>query len=171
MQHTINFVKQYYPHAFLIAQKKGYDAVAILAQAALESGWGQRVKGNNFFGIKDTDGVNGNEQLIKTREVLRSSKARFSVIHSIKKLANGLWEYFVSDYFRKYDSAWESFLDYTLFLERNSKYRRALESKSDGLTFLQLIAEAGYATDPNYAKSLISLYTMIDRLVNQHIKL
>ncbi len=173
MQHTIDFVKTYYPHAFLIAQKKGYDAVAILAQAALESDWGRRVKGNNFFGIKDTDGINGNEQEIFTTEVLTESqvKKRYSWFKKLKDFGNGLFSWSVKDNFRKYDSPWESFLDYSAFIERNSRYVNALKVKGNGLEYLRLVSEAGYATGLGYYKTLAAVYGMITVLVAKHIKL
>jgi flagellum-specific peptidoglycan hydrolase FlgJ len=62
------FVGTYYPFAKNAELKTGINAVAILAQAALESGWGKFAPNNMFFGIKDTDGVNENEQLLTTTE-------------------------------------------------------------------------------------------------------
>ena len=56
------FVNTYLPFARLTEKKTGISAIAILAQAALESSWGERAVGNALFGIKDTDGINGNEQ-------------------------------------------------------------------------------------------------------------
>lgn len=54
------FVKTYYKYAKQTQDKTGIDARFILAQAALETGWGKSVPGNMFFGIKDTDGINVN---------------------------------------------------------------------------------------------------------------
>ena len=68
------FVKAYLPYAKETETKTGISAIAILTQAALESGWGKVAPNNMFFGIKDTDGVNGNEQLITTTEYTRSAK-------------------------------------------------------------------------------------------------
>jgi len=73
--------------------------------------------GNNFFGIKDTDGVNGNEQLITTKEYLSTDKVKFPVILKIVKAGNK-FKYTVKDYFRKYPSAEVAFTDHVnLFLK------------------------------------------------------
>ena len=74
-----DFVVKYYPYAKQIEDELGLSSIAILAQCALESGWGEHAPGNMMFGIKDTDGINGNEQLITTTEYLKNPENR--VIH------------------------------------------------------------------------------------------
>jgi len=56
------FVQKYFPHAKKVEVNTGITAIAILTQAALESAWGDVAPGNMFFGVKNTDGINGNEQ-------------------------------------------------------------------------------------------------------------
>ena len=68
------FNKAYLDDALECEKTTGINHIATLTQAALESGWGKYAPGNMFFGIKDTDGINGNEQLITTTEYIRSSK-------------------------------------------------------------------------------------------------
>lgn len=148
------FVTTYKPYAIACMKRTGLHYHATLTQAALESGWGKQAPGNNFFGIKDTDGVNGNEQLLTTTEVLKSDKAIFPVI--ISKVKNGLyWLYTVKDYFRKYDSVEECFTDHANFFLENSRYRYAWNCRGDAQAFLEQVARAGYATAPDYEKQLV----------------
>jgi flagellar protein FlgJ len=95
------FVATYKPMAIACMKKTGLHYHATLTQAALESGWGQYAIGNNFFGIKDFDGVNGDEQLLTTTEYLDTPNAKFPQIISIVK-RGAKWLYTVKDWFKKY---------------------------------------------------------------------
>lgn len=151
------FVEKYLPFAKQTERKTGISAVAILAQAALESGWGEHAPGNMFFGVKDTDGINGNEQLVTTTEYSRRMDLKFPQIISIKPVTiNGekFFKYTVKDYFRKYNSPEESFTDHATFFLKNKRYAGALQVKGEALLFIDAIAKAGYATAPGYADIL-----------------
>jgi type VI secretion system secreted protein VgrG len=63
----------------------------------------------------------------------------------------------IKDTFRAYTSYEDSADDYGRFLNENKRYRAAFAFTSDPLKFVAAIAKAGYATDPNYAKSLTSI--------------
>ncbi|MDJ1500451.1 glycoside hydrolase family 73 protein [Xanthocytophaga agilis] len=157
-----NFVKKYYPFAKQTQDKVGISAVAILAQAAVESAWGKSAPGNMFFGVKDTDGVNGNEQLLQTVEYLATSKAKFPVTISVTwDKTKKLYKYIVKDYFRKYKTPEECFTDHAQFFFKNSRYAKALKVKEDPFLFIDAIAKAGYATAPDYAKILRNVALMI----------
>lgn len=159
-----NFVKTYWEAAILEQERSGYSAIAKLTQAAIESGWGNKAVGFNFFGIKDFDGVNGNEQLLNTTEWLKSKLIKFPKIYSIVYFAEKkLYKYKVADYFRKYDSAFESFKDHSDFILRNKRYAKAYQNRALPYICLDQIAKAGYATDPNYAKLLQDVAKMIER--------
>ena len=147
------FVKTYLPEAKKVEAKTGFHYLIPLTQGALESGWGAKVKGNNFFGIKDTDGVNGNEQLITTTEYLSTNKAKFPTIISITKVGNK-FKYIVKDWFRKYPSAEKAFEDHINFFLKNKRYSEAIKYKSNPERFFEEIAKAGYATAPDYANQL-----------------
>lgn len=147
------FVKTYLPDAKSIENKRGFHFLIPLTQGAQESLWGAKAFGNNFFGIKDTDGINGNEQLITTTEYSKSSKLKFPVILKLVDLGNR-FKYTVKDYFRKYPSAVMAFNDHCDFFERNPRYKEALKYKMNPERFFEEIAKAGYATDPNYAANL-----------------
>lgn len=155
------FIQTYYPFALNVEKKTGISAIAILAQSALESGWGEKAVGNMMFGIKDTDGINGNEQLITTTEFSKSALLKFPVIISIKKQLNGLYKYIVKDYFRKYNTPEDSFLDHANFFLKNKRYAKALLVRSNTMLFIDEIAKAGYATDPNYSVALKGVATSI----------
>lgn len=158
------FVKTYLPEAKKVEAKTGFHYLIPLTQSALESGWGAKVKGNNFFGIKDTDGINGNEQLITTTEYLSTNKAKFPTIISITKVGNK-FKYIVKDWFRKYPSAEKAFEDHINFFLKNKRYSEAIKHKTNPEKFFEEIAKAGYATAPDYANELKSVMkSVIKRL-------
>lgn len=159
------FTERYYFYAKQAELDEGVPALVVLGQSAFESSWGDKVKGNNFFGIKDTDGVNGNEQLITTTEYHKDDKVKYPVILSIKKIKDRLFKYLIKDHFRKYDSPYESFVDYAKFLKRNPRYKIAFTHK-DPFLFAEEVVKAGYATDPNYLPTLKKVMLMIKK----HIK-
>jgi len=150
----LEFVAKYKPYALQSQKVTGIHYHATLVQAALESGWGKYAVGNNFFGIKDTDGVNGNEQLITTTEVLPNKNYKFPVIISIVNYGKSFL-YTVKDYFRKYDSIDACFIDRANFFQQNSRYQKAWLVRSNSEQFLREVAKAGYATDPLYEKKCI----------------
>jgi len=160
------FVTTFFPFAKQTEDKTGISAIAILAQAALESGWGKAAPGNMFFGVKDTDGINGNEQLLTTTEFSRRSDLNFPEIISVTPVVrNGqkYYRYIVKDYFRKYDTPEQCFTDHTGFFFKNPRYSQALEVKSDPYQFIDEIAKAGYATDPDYATLLKSVARSVEK--------
>ena len=161
-----DFVEKYYPFAKQTQDKVGISAVAILAQAAVESGWGEKAPGNMFFGVKDTDGINGNEQLLTTTEYSKKSTLKFPVILKVVfDPVRKLYKYLVKDYFRKYNSPEECFTDHANFFLKNSRYAKALTVKEDPYKFIDEIAAAGYATGPNYAATLKSVAKTIEQYI------
>jgi flagellum-specific peptidoglycan hydrolase FlgJ len=115
----------------------GIPASVTLAQALIESNRGKSgltQKALNFFGIKGR-GPAGSVQM-RTREVV-----------------NGRSVYVMAD-FRAYRNAMESFIDHGQFFLRNKRYATALKHLNDGKRFAAEIHKAGYATDPNYTKTL-----------------
>ena len=161
-----DFTTSFYPYAKATQDKTGISAIAILAQAALESGWNSASIGWMFFGVKDTDGINGNEQLLTTTEYSRRADLKFPVIISVTPtVRNGqkYFKYIVKDYFRKYNSPEECFTDHANFFLNNSRYADALTVKEDPIAFINKISAAGYATDPNYAQTLTTIVKMIQK--------
>jgi flagellar protein FlgJ len=124
----------------------GIPARFIIGQAALESGWGKReIKksdgstSHNIFGIKATDDWNGKTVATVTTEYVHGRPQR------------------VVEKFRAYDSYEEAMTDYASFLKSNPRYAQVINSSRDVNGFAQGMQRAGYATDPHYAKKLISI--------------
>jgi len=140
------FVTQLLPHARDAARRLGVSAKAILAQAALETGWGQRLPSRgdgstswNLFGIKAGGGWKGDSVSVPTLEyegdVARRTQARF----------------------RAYGSPAASFADYVALLAKDPRYAGALERGDDVGAFGRALQDAGYATDPDYGRKLEAL--------------
>lgn len=138
------WVAKLMPGAEKTAQMIGITPEAVIAQAALETGWGRATRGNNIFGVKADKGWAGKVQEISTWEDTNGD-------------APG-GEVYIIDRFREYDSLEDAFADHFRFLEANSRYRSAgvFDRKGDVAYFLAL-QRAGYATDPAYAAKLMSI--------------
>ncbi len=159
------FVTKYYPYAKVTENKTGIPAMVVLAQSALETGWGKYAPGNMMFGVKAKITTPEKErQLITTTEILSTPNAQFPIVLSISKLSSGKYKYIVKDWFRKYNTPEESFTDHAKFLQENSRYKKALVNKSDSVVFIQELAKAGYATDPNYGSTLLSVLKTVQKL-------
>ncbi|AGA60005.1 muramidase (flagellum-specific) (plasmid) [Thermobacillus composti KWC4] len=132
---THPFFIQYAAAAQAEERRSGIPASITLAQAALESAYGQSAICNNFFGIKADASYNGPTCTAQTREEYGGEVVT------------------IEAKFRKYDNAEESFADHSDFLLKNSRYRRAL-SKTNPYEFANELQRAGYATDSQYANKL-----------------
>lgn len=139
------FVASIWPHAQDAARELGVDPRALVAQAALETGWGRRMiprgdgsTANNLFGIKAT-GWKGERATVNTHEY-----------------SNGVRHNERAD-FRAYASPADSFADYVRLIKQNPRYRQALESGGDVRRFASALQQAGYATDPRYADKLSAI--------------
>jgi len=139
------FVDAVRPHAEQAAAELGVPARVLIAQAALETGWGQHMarhkdgsSGLNLFGVKAQQGWSGASLSHDTTEY-RDGQA-------VSENAR----------FRAYDSVGASFKDYVQFLKSNPRYAGALRSGSVH-GFAQGLQQAGYATDPHYAQKLIKV--------------
>jgi flagellar protein FlgJ len=120
------------------ARQIGCSPEAIVAQAALESSWGRASIGHNLFGIKADPGWTGKTQLVTTREFVDGAYVTIQAP------------------FRDYDTFEESIEDHFRFLKQNGRYANVFNADSDEAYFKALQAD-GYATDPQYAKSLIAV--------------
>ena len=138
-----DFIASLYPYAKDVEQKTGIDARLMLAQSALETGWGKypilKADGQpsfNLFGIKSHADWQGDSANITTTEyrggVAMTEKANF----------------------RAYASYQESFHDYAHFLKSNTRYQDALNHVDQPKEFAEKLQQAGYATDPNYADKI-----------------
>ncbi|MGB2063645.1 MAG: flagellar assembly peptidoglycan hydrolase FlgJ [Marinomonas gallaica] len=140
------FVETLWPHAQKAGEKLGVDPKAILAQAALETGWGKhpiaKFDGSpsyNLFGIKADQRWSGDRATVNTLEfrdgVAQKEKAAF----------------------RAYDSFEHSFDDYANFLQTSERYQNALQAGDDAAMFAAYLQKGGYATDPNYADKISNI--------------
>ena len=138
------------PAAQASARKSGVPASFTVAQAALESGWGESLlarQGKNLFGVKADPSWRGEVLTFNTREFLR-----------------GAWVT-VPAYWRKYPD-WQACIDdHVAFLRQNRRYALCFACAT-GATFVRAVAQAGYATDPDYAAKLVSMIDQhqLDRL-------
>src|SRR6202051_2425224 len=124
----------------------GIPARFIIGQAALESGWGKReIKNNdgssthNVFGIKATSDWTGKTASAVTTEYVNGKPQK------------------VVEKFRAYDSYEDALTDYASVLKSNPRYAPVVEASRDAGGFAHGMQKAGYATDPQYAKKLISI--------------
>ncbi len=147
IKNPADFVKKLLPHAEKAAKELGLDPKALLAQAALETGWGKNVmqKPNgdsafNLFGIKADKSWQGERVRVATLE--------YDGATASKRQAQ----------FRSYNSFAESFADYAQFIKTNARYQEALAAADNVNDYWQELQAAGYATDPAYAKKLESIY-------------
>ena len=140
-------------------------ALVTLAQAALESGWGEHAPGFNFFGIKaKASDPEAARQLLRTREVMADRNRAFPEVISITQRPDGRFDYIVRDWFRAFASAEAAFNAHGEFLVRNSRYANAFRVTNSAYAFAAEVARAGYATDPAYERTLASVMRTIEAL-------
>lgn len=160
------FFKKLWPEALKSQQETGVPALVIMAQAALESSWGDSAPGHMYFGMKDSDGVNGNEQLLRTTEYDKTSTKKYPQILSVKwDSVRKMYHYIVKDYFRKYNTPADSFTHHAQILSSKKRYRIAMAHKNEPYLFAAEIHKAGYATDPDYTKKLHTLMRRFESMI------
>lgn len=137
------FVATMLPMAQQAADRIGVDPLYLVAQAALETGWGKSVmrqqngsSSHNLFGIKAT----GNWQGAQARAITSEFKGG----QMVKETAD----------FRSYDSYQDSFHDLVTLLQSNNRYKEVLNAADKPEQFVRELQKAGYATDPEYASKI-----------------
>ncbi len=142
-QRAEQFIRDVWPYAERAASALGVDTEVLLAQSALETGWGRHVplkadgsSSYNLFGIKADQRWQGEQVEIVTREfrhgVMQQEKAQF----------------------RAYDSLPAALNDYVEFIRGNPRYQKALQHGYDAEAYARELQQAGYATDPDYARKI-----------------
>jgi len=141
-----DFVAGIMPYAEAAAKKLNLDPDVLIAQAALETGWGKHLlrdaQGNNsfnLFNIKATDSWQGKKVSVSTLEYDKGIAK--------KENAN----------FRSYNSYAESFSDYVKLISESPRYEKAKSLVGDAAAYLDALQEGGYATDPDYADKIKSV--------------
>ncbi|MEO8811220.1 MAG: flagellar assembly peptidoglycan hydrolase FlgJ [Rhodanobacter sp.] len=142
----VNFVRALAPHAAAAAKKLGVSVRALLAQAALETGWGKHLPshGNgsssfNLFGIKAGSSWDGDKVSVPTLEYENGVAVR------------------KRDAFRAYDSPSDSFADYARLIADSPRYAQALGQGENIAAFARGLVHGGYATDPSYVAKITAI--------------
>jgi peptidoglycan hydrolase FlgJ len=141
-----DFIRHMRPHAERAAREIGVDPDALLAQAALETGWGRSVPCNangecsfNLFGIKAGSRWSGATVNVPTLE--------FEEGVAVRRFER----------FRAYDSPADSFRDYAALIGGSSRYANARGTGENVEAFASALQQGGYATDPNYAQKIAAV--------------
>lgn len=140
------FIATMLPMAEKAAARIGVDPKVLVAQAALETGWGKSImraddgsSSHNLFGIKATGNWKG--------ENARAITSEFRDGQMVKETAD----------FRSYTSYEDSFHDLVSLLQNNDRYQGVVKSADNPEQFVKELQKAGYATDPNYASKISSI--------------
>jgi flagellar protein FlgJ len=143
------FISELMPHATEAARELGVDPNNLIAQAALETGWGRSkpADSHNLFGIKAGASWNGARVQANTEEFAGGEATR------------------VDANFRAYGSSRESVEDYVRVIRDNPRYAGALNTGSDVQAFATALQRGGYATDPEYARKLVSVAAEVGQRV------
>lgn len=137
------FVEHLLPIARRVAADSDVDPRVMIAQAALETGWGKHMieagdnsPSHNLFGIKADQRWHGDAVTVATTEYREGVPLNEQAA------------------FRSYADYESSFRDYLSFLKSNPRYRDALASAADPAQFADKLQAAGYATDPAYGEKI-----------------
>jgi flagellar protein FlgJ len=142
----ISFIRNLEPYAQRAAAQLGVSSTSLIAQAALETGWGQHVpagsggSSHNLFGIKAGTTWNGSAVSARTTEYGGSGAAAT-----------------VPQSFRAYSSLQQGVNDYVTLLQRSPGYQQALGTGDDVGAFASALQRGGYATDPDYVHKLVAM--------------
>jgi|GEM_PF-93581 len=146
------FVAEFGPAAQAASRESGLPAELILAQAALETGWGQRrihteagTDSHNLFGIKAGSSWQGDSTTVLTTEYRDGRRMR------------------LEDSFRVYPDQASALRDHAALLTGAQRYAHVTRSP-DAESAARALQEAGYATDPHYADKLISIMSRVGPL-------
>lgn len=139
------FLAKMKPHAEKAAAELKVGSDVLLAQAALETGWGKHLihdtQGKNTFNIFNikANGWQGKSVAVNTLENKQGV--------TLQERAS----------FRQYDDYAQSFADYVSLIKNNARYKDALAAGGDSNAYAEALQKAGYATDPNYAEKIKSI--------------
>lgn len=140
------FVESLLPIAQEVAKDIGLDPKAMVAQAAVETGWGQYMihsgdgkNSHNLFGVKASRGWQGEKHYVDTLEFQGATAQKTKAA------------------FRGYDSFDDAMHDYVEFLKSSPRYTSALQNTSNPEQYFSELQQAGYATDPAYKDKVMSV--------------
>lgn len=151
--HEREFAAKLLVHAKRAADQLGTTPEVLVAQAALETGWGRHVmpgqdgrSSHNLFGIKADRSWDGATVSRRTLEYFDGRPVK------------------VNAAFRSYDDFGAAFDDYARFIRQNPRYQQALERASNPRAYAAALQQAGYATDPQYARKILQIHDQIAAL-------
>lgn len=140
------FVEHLRPIAQRYARELGVDPDVLLAQSALETGWGQKmIRGANGEASYNLFGIKANSNWQGARVSVGTLEFRDGAMH--RETAS----------FRAYRSYDESFADYVQLMQNQPRYAQALQHAADPSAYTDKLQQAGYATDPDYAEKIRSV--------------
>jgi len=138
-----SFIATLLPYAQKAAKSLGISPEVLVAQSALETGWGKKVlqtanqqSSFNLFNIKSHNSWQG--------ESVNKSSLEVEDGVGVQRRSN----------FRVYENLHESFKDYTNFISNNKRYEQALQQGDNADRYIEELQQAGYATDPQYADKI-----------------
>lgn len=147
---TSTFKNRMVQHAVAASQSSGVPVQLILGQAALESGWGKHAikssdgtDSHNLFGIKAGGNWSGKVVMANTSEYINGVKQ-----NRIEK-------------FRAYDSYADSFKDFAHLISTSPRYKNVMANLQNATNYAHAMQQAGYASDPNYARKLASTISKV----------
>ena len=144
------FIDDAIPHAQAAQRETGVPASVTIAQAIIESSWGDQHIGdaNNYFGIKCTRYSDG---------TLYYGEIAIGCVEAETQEWDGTKNITTMANFRKYKNITDSFTDHGYFFIENPRYSTAMQYTHDPDQFAREIHKAGYATSPTYSDDLINL--------------
>lgn len=138
------------PHAEAAGRQLGVAPDVLAAQAALETGWGQRpirredgADSHNLFALKAGGAWRGQTAEVMTTEYEQGEASQRR------------------EAFRSYASPREAFQDFTRLMLGSPRYQGALQTGADALAYGRALQKGGYATDPAYADKLAQVAARI----------
>jgi peptidoglycan hydrolase FlgJ len=141
-----DFARDVWPHAKRAADQLNVAPEALLAQAALETGWGRYVMSSadgessfNFFGVKAGQSWDGGTVSKPTIEYRDGAAARTTAK------------------FRSYENVAATFDDYVDLINNSVRYDDVAGHGADTGGFATALQNSGYATDPKYADKIKSI--------------
>lgn len=158
-----DFVAWVYPEA----RKGEISPVFVVAQAALESGWGKSGIGNNLFGITKGSWT-GPVELVTTTEYFNRPNVSFKApekVLSVEELGGGRYKYRVKRLFRQYDTVGDCLADHMAILKKPG-YADAWPYRGDPDKFVEKIQDSvgsKYATAPDYVTTMKKLFRMVEK--------
>lgn len=149
------FVNELLPMAKNAAKEIGVDHLVLIAQSALETGWGKHIvsgdqgqSSNNLFNIKEKNPDSQPSAWVETLEfiggVFQKEKAAFKVYQNLS----------------------ESFNDYVKLIDSSERYYAAKDQAHDPKQYMTALQNSGYATDPKYSEKVMSVYERVTAIAD-----